>query len=89
MTDPRAPSEGLQDRRCAACRAWFAPSRSDARTCSPRCRTALSRQASRTAGPVIRDTEAPIRDNRDPEHDEAGRLLDPFNHWRNLNDESY
>jgi hypothetical protein len=32
--------------RCAACREWFVPKRSDAKACSNRCRQALFRERS-------------------------------------------
>jgi len=42
---------GTEARRCAQCDDWWFPPRSDAKTCSDRCRQALSRKAR-----VIRDT---------------------------------
>ncbi len=63
----------LRERDCEACGATFAPSRSDARTCSPRCRKALSRQRAvtiptpkRDETPVNRDEPARIRDGTTP-----------------------
>jgi hypothetical protein len=36
--------------RCAACGNWFPAARSDAKTCSPKCRTALCRKRKRQSG---------------------------------------
>ncbi len=66
----------LRERACEACGAWFTALRSDARTCSTRCRKALSRRRwaipeapSRDESAAIRDEIAVIRDNEAPKRD--------------------
>jgi len=86
----------LREHDCEACGATFTPLRSDARTCSARCRQALRRRRSaipeapsRDESAAIRDNEAPKRDARGPSPGTTWSTEDPaetnaLGHWKEI-----